>query len=242
MNDAREHYRRLLAPIYVWMVGGVDAALARQRELARALGLSGRGGRALDLGAGFGATALALAELGWEVTAVDASDELLAELERLRGAAPIRCARADLVEFAERDSERYELALCLGDTLTHLESEARVLALFGALRERVAAGGRLVLSFRDYAARTLEGPERFVHVRSDSQRSLTCFLDYRGEQVLVHDVLHERDGEGWRMSVSAYPKLRLAPDWVVAQLASRGFALERRGLEHGLSTLSFVRR
>jgi 2-polyprenyl-3-methyl-5-hydroxy-6-metoxy-1,4-benzoquinol methylase len=243
MNDVGEHYRRLLAPIYVWMVGGAEAALERNRELVRAADLAPRGSaRALDLGAGFGATSIALAERGWNVTAVDTSDELLAEFARLAGALPIRRERADLVEFAERARERFELVVCLGDTLTHLPSRERVLASFDAFARLVAPDGRLVLSFRDYVTKPLEGAERFIPVRSDDRRVFTCFLEIQGEHVIVHDVLYERGDDGWKLSVSDYPKLRLAPDWVVAELVARGFELEQRAFERGMLTLQLRRR
>lgn len=242
LNDASEHYRSLLAPIYVWMVGGADAALERNREWVRGADWTPHGAaRALDLGAGFGATSIALAERGWTVTAVDTSDELLAELVRLAGALPIRRERAELVEFATRCDARFELVVCLGDTLTHLASREQVVALFDALARLLVSGGRLVLSFRDYVTQPLEGVARFIPVRSDERRILTCFLETRDEHVLVHDVLHERADDGWRMRVSAYPKLRLAPDWIVGELGARAFALESRTLERGLVTLHLRR-
>lgn len=241
MSTAREHYERLLAPVYAWMLGGFEAALERQREFVRAHEWIG-GGRALDLGAGFGATAIALAERGFSVTAVDSSPELCAELERLRGTHAIRVVLADLVEFAASDAERYELVLCVGDTLTHLESLDRVLALADALAERVIVGGRLVLGFRDMSGPPPEGAQRFMHVRSDDARTLTCFLDYRDEHVLVHDVLHERGAAGWTMRVGVYPKLRLATDRVLAELRDRRFELERRDVVRGMTSLVLRRR
>ena len=52
MRTAKEHYEALLAEIYVWMVGGIDAALALGAQDISALA-PGRG-LAVDLGAGFG--------------------------------------------------------------------------------------------------------------------------------------------------------------------------------------------
>ncbi|MCE9594092.1 MAG: class I SAM-dependent methyltransferase [Planctomycetes bacterium] len=238
MSDAAEHYRSLLASVYAWSVGGFDAALERQRESLRAANVGrGDGRSALDLGAGFGATAIALAELGWDVTAVDTSEALLCELESRRGKLPIRVERRDLVEFVAVSEKRFDLVLCLGDTLTHLASFELVDELFRALSAGLAPGGTLRLAFRDYVARTPEELERFILVRGDERRVLTCFLEPRGDRIVVHDLLHEFDGFAWRMQVSAYPKLRLAPDRVVAQLAAHGFALETRAVERGMTTL-----
>jgi SAM-dependent methyltransferase len=241
MNDVREHYRRLLAPIYAWMVGGVEAARDRHRSMLRKFGFDRSPGRAVDLGAGFGSTSLALAELGWHVTAVDTSEHLLDELDRRRGSLPIRVERADLVDFAARADEPVGLAVCIGDTLTHLESRERVTALFDALSRLVARDGHLLLAFRDYVTKPLEDAQRFIPVRSDDQRIHTCFLETRGEQLIVHDVVYDRDGAAWKFSASAYPKLRLAPEWVVAELAARGFVAERRDVDHGMPVISFRR-
>ena len=63
--SVREHYDRHLGPVYGWMIGDFDAAKEAARTELRAAGLSeGAGSVAVDLGAGPGAHAIALAEAG----------------------------------------------------------------------------------------------------------------------------------------------------------------------------------
>src|SRR5215472_3420406 len=87
MSMAAEHYDRLLAAHYTWMLGGDIAAVAKdQATLLRELGVRARGDGALavDLGCGPGPQSLALAELGFSpVLAVDSSRALLDELSGL---------------------------------------------------------------------------------------------------------------------------------------------------------------
>jgi len=52
MANARTHYEQLLAPIYVWMAGGVESALAAGAQDVAPL--TPGDGLAIDLGAGFG--------------------------------------------------------------------------------------------------------------------------------------------------------------------------------------------
>ncbi len=78
------HYDEHLGPIYGWMIGDFDQAIAAARAELRAVGIAPGGvGSAVDLGAGLGAHAVALAEAGYAVTAIDTCAPLLDELRLL---------------------------------------------------------------------------------------------------------------------------------------------------------------
>src|SRR5215469_14992120 len=127
MRSVAEHYADHLAPIYLWMAGGAEAALAGAEAELDALHLPARpGDTVLDLGSGFGAHAIPLARRGAHVTAVDSSAELLDRLHQLSSGLSIRTVHADLVTFLRGDRNKYAAILCMGDTLTHLSSEEDV--------------------------------------------------------------------------------------------------------------------
>lgn len=90
----------------------------------------------------------------------------------------------------------------------------------------LAPGGRFALSFRDYGE-PLVAEKRFIPVRSDEQRILTCFLEYDEDNVVVHDILHQRAASGWQTKVSSYRKLRLPVDRVISCLECFGFETRR---------------
>src|SRR5205823_5836896 len=72
MATVSEHYDRHLGPIYSWMIGDVTAAIERNPEELRTLGVRPDStGAAVDLGAGPGLHAIPLAELGFSVLAID---------------------------------------------------------------------------------------------------------------------------------------------------------------------------
>lgn len=232
INSVEEHYASLLAPVCLWMAGGLDQAL-KQGEADVEPFVPGRG-LAVDLGAGFGMHAIALARAGWKVLAIDSSEVLLAQLTEFGAGLPIRTAHADLREFAAQLQGRApQLILCMGDTLTHLKDHAEVEALLRQVAFSLDSGGRFVVSFRDYS-HPPAGTARFISVRSDADRVLTCFLETKGGRVIVHDVLHERRGDGWSMRVSAYPKLPVTAEFVVKTLRRAGLRVvvmpDRRGL------------
>lgn len=225
--SVRDHYDRHLGPVYAWMAGGIEAALARGAEEVEELGLTPQGsGLAVDLGAGFGMHAIPLAHRGFQVLALDDCAELLDTLRARRGVLSIETVRGDLRSYRRHLAGRPELVLCMGDTLTHLPDEASVGRLVGEVAADLEPGGCFVLTLRDYSI-PLTGEQRFIPVRSDADRILTCFLEYGESRVTVHDLLHERRGAEWSLRVSAYRKLRLAPERLVDLLRESGLVVEQ---------------
>jgi SAM-dependent methyltransferase len=232
MPSVTEHYENHLAPIYVWMAGGWESAIARGRaELDATCPRPCECQLAVDLGAGFGMHAIPLADIGYSVLAIDSSSTLLELIENHRGARPIVAINDDLLSLKEHLKAPAGLVICMGDTLTHLPDRPSVEQLFSDVAEMLVRGGTFIITFRDYSA-PLIGANRFISVRSDVDRILTCFLEYEDQALTVHDILHERDGAEWRQRVSAYRKLRLSPEWVIRALESQGLQVKR---EQGLA-------
>lgn len=221
MASVQQHYHDHLGPIYGWMIGEFDDAVEAAREDLRAAGLlTGAGRTAVDLGAGLGAHAIAMAENGYSVTAIDTCAELLDQL-RAHDDDRITSVDDDLMRW-RRYRESADVILCMGDTLTHLESRETVVELLATVSRGLKPGGIFMATFRDYASGIVPGVVRFIPVKSDPDRILTCILDYGRTTVAVHDVLHERTDAGWTRRISSYSKLRLRPDWVRATLESLG--------------------
>lgn len=213
MSSVTTHYETLLARVYLWMAGGFEAAV--QNGAYDLAGVVKRIGFAIDLGAGFGMHAIPLARAGHEVLAVDSSRYLLEELRNHAAGLPIETVIADLTHFKDHlpSQRQADLILCMGDTLTHLDSVEAVASLASDIASTLATDGRFIATFRDYR-KLPEGPARFIPVRSDATRIHTCFLEAANDKVVVHDVLHEQTGAGWAMQVSSYSKLRLDPEEV----------------------------
>lgn len=233
-SGALPHYDVHLGEIYTWMLGGLESARVRAEGEIAELDLRPRlGGLAVDLGAGPGAHARALARRGFDVVAIDACRLLVNELSNVAESTSIKPVHGRFEAFERHLDRRPELIVCLGDTLTHLDDETSVDALLDRIARALEPGGRFVASFRDYST-PLEGTERFVPVRSDPQRILTCFLEYSDTRVTVHDLLHERRGAEWKLKVGRYRKLRIAPDSFESRLLGHGFAVDRKRGADGL--------
>jgi 2-polyprenyl-3-methyl-5-hydroxy-6-metoxy-1,4-benzoquinol methylase len=143
------------------MAGGFEARAADNEALFRRLEIApGGSGRALDLGCGSGFQAVALARRGFTVTAVDLSDTLLAELKRYAAGLAVETVAGDIVDAASFGAG-YELAVCMGDTLTHLVSKDDVAKMFAGCRSALDGGGRLIVGWRDLT-HELDGLDRFI--------------------------------------------------------------------------------
>lgn len=235
MKSAAEHYDSHLGRIYAWMLGDLKAAATRcNAELADMDLPQGVGAAALDLGAGIGLHAVALAQRGFAVSAIDGCQTLLEELRARAEGLSIVALHGDLVQFRAQAPGPFDVILCLGDTLTHLQDLAAVTDLLDAVSQSLKPGGLFAATFRDYVSRELKGDERFILVRRDEERVLTCFLEYGPDHVMVHDLLTERSDQQWAQSVSSYAKLRLAPEWLAAELEKRGLSARRETAPAGM--------
>lgn len=238
LGSVEEHYENLLARHYTWMRGDFWQRVREYRGFFERAGVSPRSsGKALDLGAGSGFQSLALAELGFEVLAVDTSEALLEELRSQAGERRIRLVLGDMSDqkvYAGKGP--FEVAVCMGDTLPHLRSHEEVGALFEAVRGVLEGGGNLVLEFRDYTSE-LKGADRAIPVRMDDERIMATFLEYEKERVDVHDMVFEKGADGWEMRKSAYPKLRLSTEAVSSFLGRNGFQIVERSEDKGFTTI-----
>jgi len=237
MATSETHYRKHLGPVYSWMLGDLDAAFARGAREIDDLSLPAARGVALDLGAGLGLHSIALAKRGFDVLAIDNCQALLDELRSRAADLAIATHLADLLDFRACLTTQPQVILCMGDTLTHLPALSAVESLLASVAGSLAPGGVFAATFRDYATSGLKGEQRFILVRGDESRILTCFLEYQEERVIVHDLLHEKENDCWRQVISSYPKLRLAPAWVISKLGELGFSVTRDTTPSGMVRL-----
>lgn len=233
MDSVAAHYRSLLAEHYTWMLGGdLERAAAEQRELLDSLGVTSPDrpdAAAVDLGCGPGPQTLALADMGYPIViGVDTSQELLDELAGHAPARPaVRAINMDLVDALPTvaESAPVEVVVCMRDTILHLPDRDAVTRLFQRVAASLSTDGVFVLTYRDLTP-AMQGLERFLPVRSDEDRIMLCVLDYdQPEAVTVNDLIYTRDTEGWALHKSSYQKLRLAPDWIQAQLAATDLSI-----------------
>ncbi|MEQ9563217.1 MAG: class I SAM-dependent methyltransferase, partial [Woeseiaceae bacterium] len=151
-NEVRKHYDELLGPVYSWIVGDFETAYKKSAALFADLDIKPRqNAAAVDLGCGSGSQALALADAGFRVTAIDFCEQLLTELKLHAGEQSIRAINDDILNFPHHLEEPPELVVCMGDTLVHLPSEQAVDDLLSRIAKQLLPGGTFIASMRDYS-------------------------------------------------------------------------------------------
>ena len=213
---ARDHYKNHLAHFYAWMLGDFEERQNTQLDFfARNNIRPGSSNVAIDLGAGNGLQSISLAKLGFSVVAVDFNKQLLDELISRKHELPVSIILDDIISFINSYDQVAEVIVCMGDTITHLESISHVEQLLEKISDCLTTDGKVIISFRELV-HELKGEERFISVRNDDTRILTCFLEYFPNHVMVHDILHEWESNQWIQKVSCYPKLRLGETFITS--------------------------
>ena len=222
--SVKEHYENHLGHFYSWMAGDFQLKCNEFRSLLTENSILPSSNKlAIDLGAGHGLQSIPLAELGFKVLAIDFNQHLLNELEGNAKDLNIITIKDD-IKNAENFRDEPELIVCCGDTLSHLNDKTEIKTLLSLISNSLGEKGKLILSFRDYSNK-LTGIHRFIPVKSDENKILTCILEYEDEFVIVNDLLHEKVSNEWQQKISSYKKVRLLPDEILAYLEEVGMTI-----------------
>ncbi len=239
--NVKDHYETHLADIYAWMMGDFATCCNKQQELMFSYNLDRIENKtAIDLGAGSGIYSIPLAQMGYEVTAVDFNSQLLKELKNNAANLPINIINDDIRNIARKKHIFPGLIVCGGDTISHLDSVDEVGQFIFDISTILGDEGVFYLSFRDYA-KELEDEKRFIPVRSDETRVHTCFLEYFEDKVKITDLLNEKNGVGWKQKVSSYYKVRITTSMITDFLIYAGFETEFNNVHNGMTYIKAVK-
>jgi hypothetical protein len=237
MASVKNHYNNLLVPYYSWICGGSELKFEENRKFFQSHDIRpALSGVAVDLGAGSGFQSIPLAKSGFKVIAIDLCHDLLMELKAHGEGLSVQTIEDNLLNFTKHIPQNIELIVCMGDTLTHLQTMQEVKILLGDACQALEYNGHLILGFRDLTAE-LKKLDRFIPVRSDSKNIFTCFLEYEKDHVRVNDIIYERTGNQWVMKKSYFRKLRISPQWMNESLQKTGFTIEKHAIVNGMETI-----
>ncbi len=220
----KEHYENHLAHFYEWMVGDFETAQSETLDFFERNRIKPLQNKVtIDLGSGHGLQSIALAKLGFKVKSVDFNKQLLDCLSIRGKELGIQVFLQDLLDEVNF-KEQAELMVCMGDTIAHLESVDDIRLLLDRSFRCLVKNGKLILSYCDYGTELVD-INRFIPVKADDNKILTCFLEYFIYKVKVTDLLYERIDGHWVQRVSSYFKLRITNRMIEQLLNKVGFKI-----------------
>lgn len=156
-----------LAADYDWLFGEErlnGGAAINQPATARLLQRIDPASTVLDASCGTGINAAVLARQGFHVWASDGSEAMIEEaaarFRRERLAIPAqRCLWADLPATV---AERFDVVLCIGNSLVHAVGRDAMVEALAGLRQMVRPGGHVVIDSRNWEK--LHAERRIVQV------------------------------------------------------------------------------
>jgi len=221
----KEHYDHHLGNFYSWYTGDFNNNKGAFKTFCIEKNIGPEGSKvAIDLGAGNGIQSLALAEIGFDVIAIDFNKQLIDELIASANDLPVRVINDDIRNISKYPELKPELIVCCGDTLPHLESIDEIIKLLTDSYSVLIQGGKLILTFRDYSSE-LADTQRFIPVKSDNTKIFTCFLEYFPDKIRVTDLLYEFEDNRWVQKVSSYYKTRVTKASVTDILIKCGYKI-----------------
>ena len=188
----------------------VDWESRLAREMPFLEGFLARHGaqRVLDVACGTGHHAIALAERGFEVMGSDVSEGMVTEARHNAETAGLATTfrRAGFGELRGTVKDRYDAALCLGNSLPSVLTED---ALRGALADMAGVlvpEGLLIIQNLNYD-RVWPRRERFMplqtHRQGQEEWLFFRFVDFHQETLTFNMVILHRNGEMWNYAAEA---------------------------------------
>jgi SAM-dependent methyltransferase len=236
MSDTNDFYDAL-APFYHLIHGDWEEGMAAQGAALDAVlreELGDVAGSALDVAAGIGTQSLALAALGYEVTATDLSPGAIDRLRReaARRGLTVAAGVADMARAWASQRRTFDAVICCDNALPHLLSDAAIVdALRGFLR-CTRPGGACLVSIRDYGALDLATARFHLHgIRDHDGARWILFQVWEPDPPLYETsfyIVEDRAPEPPRTRVMRTTYYALPVERLIELMAEAGFVAVRR--------------
>lgn len=122
-----------------------DKIFPRNPIITAFLEKSFKKGEVLDLACGTGEYSISLAHLGYKVTGVDISEQMIshAKEKALKENVSVNFKLDDMLNVSSEN--RYEGVVCIGNALVHLESEEKVIEALKRMYKSLKKSGKIVI-------------------------------------------------------------------------------------------------
>lgn len=167
----------------------------------------------LDLGCGTGEHVLHWAEMGLNATGIDSSIDMisLAKEKAVNMDVDVEFLCLPIDQFAGKLEEKFDLIVCIGNTLPHIIDQAKLKQLFHSIALSLNPFGSVVLHLHNYEP-LLEVQKRDFPVKSkmieDTEYVFIRFYDYHKDKLMFNLISAVKENGSWiskSHSVYHYP-------------------------------------
>jgi SAM-dependent methyltransferase len=150
------------------------------RSYGSVIGNLPRSACVLDCACGTGTDAVALARLGFQVDASDASSAMVEQARQSAREAGVNIAFhvADWRELPSVFDHKFDAVFCIGNSLAHLPDETAMIDSLIGMRQVLNDGGVLVVSSRDWERLRSESPRVSVAPQVIERNGIRCLSIY----------------------------------------------------------------
>ncbi len=198
-------------------IARVQAYISRHLPHARSL---------LELGCGTGALLTGFAP-GLAVTGIDRSPEMLARAAESVPAATLM--QADMTDF--RLDARFDVMICMFDTLNHVPSFDGWLSLFSRVHEHLADCGLFIFDVNTAGLRRLDGAAPYVDEFDGNLVVMTVRSAEAGLSLWETRIFEHQQGDMYRLHHERIYELGVPLGRIHAALADRFELLEQASLD-----------
>lgn len=219
-------YNEAFANFYDSLIGGVDYAARADFFISQIGRFRDRCELVLDLACGTGSLSLALTERDMEVIAVDGSPDMLMQASvKTAGTQPPVLYLCQSMEELDLYGT-VDAAICMQDSLNHLEGGLAVQAAFDRLHYFVEPGGIFIFDMNTpYKHSEILGSNTFVY----DQKKVYCvwqnFYSPHDGAVDIELDFFELDGKIYRRSSESFREYSYSPEQITEMLERAGFTL-----------------
>ena len=167
----------------------------------------------LDVGCGTGGHVLHWAEMGLNVTGIDSSKEMITQAKQKAGGmdVDVELICMSLDQFAGKFEEKFDMVVCIGNTLPHIIERAKLNQFFRNMAGALNPFGSVVIHLHNYEP-LLEVQRRDFPVKStirdEKEYVFIRFYDYHKDKLLFNLISAVKENGEWTSkshSVYHYP-------------------------------------
>ena len=212
-----------LAPEYDEMTG-LEKRFVQERPFFRLLVERFHIATALDAGCGSGFHALLLSELGVEVTAIDASKEMIRLLEKHAGERNMRIDRivGTFESLNTLVSKKFDAVFSMGNSLAHVLTNQALSRSLRNFHSVLKPGGILFVQLLNYD-RILERRERILGEKTTGTKTFVRFYEYEKDAIVFNILTKSSDATSSAEHIQSVRLHPLVRDELIPQLESVGF-------------------